>query len=94
MAENGNGEGPVGGSGPEPEYGGTMEHASNIPLGGADTGEMRGEGQIIDLGENPMYDDTDPIFQFRSGALGLTPDMTKALIYAVVGYYLYTRWVQ
>jgi hypothetical protein len=80
-ASEGQGEG-------QPVYGGTMIHESYIPEGGSSTGAIADEGQIIDLGENPMYDDTDPVFQFRGNALTLDPDLMKTLTYILIGYFI------
>ena len=76
------------GQGEGSSYGGTMIHESNIPEGGRNTGAIADEGQIVDLGENPMYDDTDPVFQFRGNALTLDPDLMKTLAYILIGYFI------
>jgi len=77
-----------------PEYGGEMVHNINLPEGGQETGSVADEGEIIDLGENPLYNETNPIFQFRSAALGLEVDQMKILLYVIGGYFLYTRFIK
>jgi len=92
---NGNGNGESSGGGEEqPFYGGTMVHESNKPEGGTETGAVANEGQIVDLDENPLYDETNPVFQFRSGVLGLKADQMKIVLYTIGGYFLYTRFIK
>ena len=83
----GEGETTQTGGSSEPTYGGTMVHDINIPEGGSETGSVVNEGPIIDLDKNPIYDEIDPVFQFRDGSLPITPKMTKALLYTLLGYF-------
>ena len=45
-----------------------MDHSKPEKLGGAFRGAKGREGEIVDLG-NGSDKETDPLFQFRSGAL-------------------------
>ena len=88
MADPRDGEGRSSeGQGEGPSYGGTMIHESYIPEGGAETGAIADEGQIVDLSENPMYDDIDPVFQFRGSPLSLDANQMKIGIYVLIGYF-------
>jgi hypothetical protein len=48
----------------------------------------------IDLPENPIYESTEPVFHFRSSALGLQADKMKIVLYTFLGYFLYTRFIK
>ena len=94
MAENGNGNGEGSTSTGDNEvvwqY---MDHSKPEKLGGAFRGAKGREGEIVDLG-NGSDKETDPLFQFRSGSLGLELNQMKILLYVIGGYFFYTRFIK
>lgn len=91
---NGNGEASSGSGTPPPEYGGTMIHDTSAPAGGIETGAVVNEGQIADLEINPIYDEIVTNFQFRTGVLGLETNQMKIILYTILGYFVYTRFIK
>ncbi|AXH78829.1 MAG: hypothetical protein [Circular genetic element sp.] len=89
---NGNGEG-TSSTGDNEVVWQYMDHSKPDKEGGTFRGSVGREGEIVDLG-NGIDNDTNPLYNFRSGVLGLKPDQLMILGYTLLGYFVYTRFIK